>query len=135
MQFNIGLFPLCKTLLRKKISRILRALFLPRSVLKLSEYKKRFRELEALRCFDTIQSLCRRSRSILMCVLEIIPELISSLQNSILSFIFGEFEGSRFAEFQKEVKIVGLYIKLKTCSRLQKIVQNNYFDWNKIYFT
>ena len=34
----------------------------------------------------------------------------------------------RFAEFQKGVKIVDLYIKLKTCSRLQNIVQNNYFD-------
>ena len=29
-------------------------------------------------------------------------------------------EGVRFAEFQKRVKIVGLYIKLKTCSRSQK---------------
>ena len=73
-----------------------------------------------------------------MCIPGIGPELISSLQNSILSFIFGEFGGgggARFAEFQKGVKILGLYIKLKTCSRLQKIIQNNYFDWNKIHFT
>ena len=32
------------------------------------------------------------------------PELISSLWNSILNFIFGEFGGPRFAEFQKGVK-------------------------------
>ena len=50
--------------------------------------------LKCLRCFDTIQSLCRT-----------------------ISLNFG---GPRFAEFQKGVKIVGLYIKLKTCSRLQK---------------
>ena len=91
--------------------------------------------LIGLRCFDIIQSLCRRSRSILVCILEIDPELISSLQNSILSSIFGEFWGPRFAEFQKGVKIVGLYIKLKTCSRSQKIVHNYYFEWNKNYFT
>ena len=36
--------------------------------------------------------------------------------------------GGRFAEFQHKVKIVGLYIKLKTCSRSQQIIQNNYFD-------
>ena len=33
----------------------------------------------------------------------------------MLSFIFGEFGGPRFAELQKGVKIVGHYIKLKTC--------------------
>ena len=70
-----------------------------------------------------------------MCILEIGPELISSLQNSILSFVFGDFGGPRFAEFQQRVKIVGVYIKLETCSRLQKIIQNNYFDRSKIYFT
>ena len=52
-----------------------------------------------------------------------------------LSLIFGDFGGSRFAEFQQRVKIVGLYIKLKTCSRSQKIIQNIYFGCNKIYFT
>ena len=30
------------------------------------------------------------------------------------------WEGPRFAEFQQRLKIVGLYIKLKTCSRSQK---------------
>ena len=44
-----------------------------------------------------------------------------------LNFEF-HFWRFRFAEFQKRVKIVGLYIKLKTCSRSQKIMQNNYFD-------
>ena len=48
-------------------------------------------------------------------------ELISTLQNSILSFIFGDFGWPRFAEFQQRVKRVGLYIKLKP-------VQDNYFD-------
>ena len=38
-------------------------------------------------------------------------------------FIFGDFGGSR-----KKIKIVGLYIKIKTYSRLQKMIQNNYFD-------
>ena len=36
--------------------------------------------------------------------------------------------GGRFAEFQQKVKIVGIYVKLTTCSRSQKIIQNNYFD-------
>ena len=40
--------------------------------------------------------------------------------------IVGDFGGPRFAEFQQRVKIVGLYVKLKTCSRSQKIIQNNY---------
>ena len=61
-----------------------------------------------------------------MCVLEIVPELISNLYNSILNFVFGDFGGLRFAEFQQRVRIVGLYIKVKTCSRSQKIIQNNY---------
>ena len=43
-------------------------------------------------------------------------------------FYFGRFLGPPFAEFQQRVKIVGLYVKLKTCSRSQKIIQNNYFD-------
>ena len=51
-----------------------------------------------------------------------------SLENSIVIFIFGDFRGPRFAEFQQRVKIVGLYIKLKTCSRSQKIIQNNFLD-------
>ena len=48
-------------------------------------------------------------------------------------FIFGDFweggggGGGRFAEFQQRVKIIGLYIKLKTCSRSQRIIENNYF--------
>ena len=63
-------------------------------------------------CFDTSQSLCRQSHSILVSIREIGPELISSLQNSILSFIFGEFGLPRSAEFQKGVEIVGLHIKL-----------------------
>ena len=59
-----------------------------------------------LRCFDTIQSLCRGSRSVLVCIQEIDPELISSLQNSILSFIFEEFGGGGgcFAKSRKESK-------------------------------
>ena len=59
---------------------------------------------KALRCFDTIQSLCRRSCSILVCVLEIDPELISSRWNSILSFIFGDFGGRIMPSFRKESK-------------------------------
>ena len=56
-----------------------------------------------------------------MCILEIGPELISSLYSSILSFDFGDFVcvcvcvcvgggggGGHFAEFQQRVKIVGL---------------------------
>ena len=42
-------------------------------------------------------------------------------------FSFWRFRGLRFAGFQERVKIVGLYIKLRTCSRSQKIIQNNYF--------
>ena len=36
--------------------------------------------------------------------------------------------GARFAGFEQRVKIEGLYIKLRTCSISQKIIQNNYFD-------
>ena len=43
--------------------------------------------------------------------------------------------GAGFAEFQQRVKILGLYIKLKTCSRSRKMIQKDYFDLNKIYFT
>ena len=81
-----------------------------------------------LRYLNTIYSLCRRSRSILVCMLEIDPELISSLSSSILSFIFRDCRGLHFAEFKKRVIIVGHYVKLETCSRSQKIIQNNYFD-------
>ena len=35
-------------------------------------------------------------------------------------FFFGGGGGGRFAEFQRRVKIVGIYIKLRTCSRSQK---------------
>ena len=36
-------------------------------------------------------------------------------------FYFWRFrEGGGFAEFQQRVRIAGLYIKLKTCSRSQK---------------
>ena len=41
-------------------------------------------------------------------------------QNSILSFSFGDFREPHFAEYLQRVKVVGLYIKLKTCSRSQK---------------
>ena len=41
--------------------------------------------------------------------------------------IFGDFRGPGFAEFQQRVKIAGLYIKLKSYSRSQKMIQNNYF--------
>ena len=57
-----------------------------------------------LRCFDTIWSLCRQSRSDLVCMLENGLKLISSLQNSILRFIYWRFRGPRFAEFQQRVK-------------------------------
>ena len=44
-------------------------------------------------------------------------------------FYFWRFRGGggggRFPEFQQTVKMVGLYVKLKTCSRSQKITQNN----------
>ena len=30
-------------------------------------------------------------------------------------FYFGDFGRPRFAEFQQRVKILGLYVKLKTC--------------------
>ena len=50
-------------------------------------------------------------------------------------FYFWRFQGPCIAEFQQRVKIVGLYIRLKTSSRSQRIIQNNYFDWNKMYFT
>ena len=43
-------------------------------------------------------------------------------------FYFWRFRGPRFAEFQQRVKIVGLNVKLKTYSRSQKNIQNNYFD-------
>ena len=36
--------------------------------------------------------------------------------------------GGLFAELKQRFKILGLYIKLKTCSRSQKLIQNNYFD-------
>ena len=48
--------------------------------------------------------------------------------NSKLYFWRFRGGGGRFAKFQKRVRIVGLYIKLKNCSRSQKIIQNNYFD-------
>ena len=38
-------------------------------------------------------------------------------------FYFWRFRGPGFAEFQQKVKIVGLYIKLKTFSRSQKRVK------------
>ena len=43
-------------------------------------------------------------------------------------FYFWRFQGLRFAELEQRVKIVGLSFKLKTCSRSQKVIQNNYFD-------
>ena len=43
-------------------------------------------------------------------------------------FVLEVYFWPRFAEFQQRVEIVGLYIKLKTCSTSQKIIQNNYFD-------
>ena len=56
-----------------------------------------------------------------------------------LSSIFGDFGsggggGGRFTGFQQRVKIVCLYIKLKTCSRSQKIIQYILTEL-KIYFT
>ena len=71
-----------------------------------------------------------------MCILETGLELISSLY--IIQFwvsFFGDFGGHCFAEFQQKVTIVGLCIKVKTCSRLHKSIKNNHFDWNKTYFT
>ena len=64
----------------------------------------------------------------MMCTLEIGPELISSLWNihPILSFIFGDFGGGggggggSVLLSSSSVRIVCLYIKLKTCSRSQK---------------
>ena len=40
--------------------------------------------------------------------------------NSEFYFWSRDFGEPRFAEFQQRVKIVGLYIKLETCSRSQK---------------
>ena len=55
----------------------------------------------------------------------------------IFEFNFWRFRGEgAFCSVPQRVDIIGLYIKLKTYSRLQKIIiQNNHFDWNKIYFT
>ena len=43
-------------------------------------------------------------------------------------FYFWTFQGAGSAELQQRVKIISLYIKLKTCSISQKMIQNNYFD-------
>ena len=51
------------------------------------------------------------------------PRIDLSHQNSILSFMFGDFVRSCFGEFQKRVKTVGPYFKLITCSRSQKMIQ------------
>ena len=48
--------------------------------------------------------------------------------NFEFNFIFGDFRGPGFAKLQQRVIIVLLYMKLKTCSRSQKMIQNNYFD-------
>ena len=45
------------------------------------------------RCFETYQGLCPRSRSVLVFILRIYPEQMSSLWNSVLS---GTFRGSKF---------------------------------------
>ena len=48
------------------------------------------------------------------------PRIDFQLLEFNFEFHFSRFRGPGFAEFQQRVQIVGLYIKLKTCSRSQK---------------
>ena len=57
------------------------------------------------------------------------PRIDFQLLEFNFEFYFWSFgRGVGFAEFQQRVKIAGLYIKLKICSRSQKMIQNNCFD-------
>ena len=61
-------------------------------------------ETAFLRCFDTMSTI---SNSV--CIQEIGIELISSLENSILSFIFGDFGGRVLPSSSKESNSRSLY--------------------------
>ena len=56
------------------------------------------------------------------------PRIGSQFLKFNFELYFWRFRGPHCAEFQQRVKIVGLYSKLKTCSRSEEIIQNNYFD-------
>ena len=57
------------------------------------------------------------------------PRIDLRLLEFNFEFYFWRFRGGGdFLQFQQRVNIIGLYIKLKTCSRLRKeIIENNHF--------
>ena len=66
------------------------------------------------------------------------PRINLQLLEFNFEFYFWRFRGLRFVEFQQRVKIVGLYVKLKTCSRSQKksfkiiiLTELNFISLNK----